>query len=263
MRYVDNDRSAWIATKFIPRLEIREDAVVARTFRQRVREKRKALLGLHKRVLNVKRGLKVLLHKAMTGSKMQWYQLELTDEQRGANFVRGSVSIRFLYHTRGTVLRGVDVGVSHMSLGERARINVRSDYGFGEVYAARKVPPYTGLVFVAEVKAIGDHSAGWVIRRRAMRIAVEDILFRVRSFASKLLSSRASQLLRKLLSLRMFPRAKISRAKNENRGNEEVQETTLAEGTLLTETEVIDAGGDRMEARVITTGECEREIVPQ
>ncbi|CAM9554943.1 unnamed protein product, partial [Hapterophycus canaliculatus] len=59
----------------------------------------------------------------------------------------------------GSVLRGLDVAVSHMSLGERARVEVRSDYGFGEVYASRKVPPYATLVFVAQVAGIGRRNA--------------------------------------------------------------------------------------------------------
>ncbi|CAM9244537.1 unnamed protein product, partial [Discosporangium mesarthrocarpum] len=56
---------------------------------------------------------------------------------------------------RGSVLRGLDVATSHMSLGERARIEVRSDYGYSEVYAAMDVPPYATLVFDARVMAVG------------------------------------------------------------------------------------------------------------
>lgn len=189
VEYLDDGSSAWVETKFIPRLQIRADAAIARNIFQRLWDQRNKLFNLHKRVLNVRRGMKMLLGVAMTGSRMQWYQLELTDEQSGANFVRGTVDCRFLYHTRGSVLRGLDVAVSHMSLGERARVEVRSDYGFGEVYACRNVPPYATLVFVAQVAAIGHCNAKWLIIRRGLKDKSDDALFRFRSHLSTVASS--------------------------------------------------------------------------
>lgn len=189
LEYLDDGSSVWVETKFIPRLQIRLEAPVKRNVFQRVWDQRHKLFNLHKRVLNVKRGMKMILGVAMTGSRMQWYQLELTDEQSGANFVRGTVDCRFLYHTRGSVLRGLDVAVSHMSLGERARVEVRSDYGFGEVYASRDVPPYATLVFIAQVAAIGNRSAKWLVIRRGLRDKAEDALFRFRSHFSTVVSS--------------------------------------------------------------------------
>lgn len=185
LHYVDDNSTAWITTRLIPLLHIREQVPAARSLLQRIWDQRLTLFHLHKRVFNVKRGLKVLLEMTMTGSRMQWYQLGLTDKQSGANFIRGTVNCRFLYHTRGSVLRGLDVAVSHMSLGERARVGVRSDYGFGEVYAARKVPPNATLVFVAQVAAIGNHSAKWVLLRRALKDVVDDAIFRVRGYLSR------------------------------------------------------------------------------
>lgn len=189
VEYLDDESSAWVETKFIPRLQIRLDAPIARNVFQRLWDLRHKVFNLHKRVLNVKRGMKVLMGVAMTGSRMQFYPLELTDEQSGANFVRGTVDCRFLHHTRGSVLRGLDVAVSHMSLGERARVEVRSDYGFGEVYASRNVPPYATLVFVAQVAAIGHHKAKWIVIRRALKDRVDDALFRFRSYLSSSASS--------------------------------------------------------------------------
>lgn len=185
VEYVDDGTSTWVETKFVPRLLIRAAVPAPRNVFQRLWDQRSRLLNLHNRVLNVKRGIKVLKGIAMTGSRMQWFQLVLTDEQSGANFVRGTVDCRFLYHTRGSVLRGLDVAVSHMSLGERARVEVRSDYGFGEVYAARKVPPYATLVFVAQVAAIGHCNARWLILRRALKDRMDDAVFRFRSRLAK------------------------------------------------------------------------------
>lgn len=189
VEYLDNGSSAWVDTKFIPRLQIRLDAPVTRNVFQRLWGLRHKAFNLHKRVLNVKRGVKVLMGVAMTGSRMQWYPLELTDEQSGANFVRGTVDCRFLYHTRGSVLRGLDVAVSHMSLGERARVEVRSDYGFGEVYASRNVPPYATLVFIAQVAAIRHQNAKWLVMRRALKDKMEDTLFRLRLYLASAASS--------------------------------------------------------------------------
>ena len=204
MEYLDDGSSAWVDTKFIPRLQIRAEAPTPRNIFRRLWDQRSKVLNLHKRVMNVKRGMRVLMGVAMTGSRMQWHQLELTDEQSGANFVRGTVNCRFLYHTRGSVLRGLDVAVSHMSLGERARIEVRSDYGFGEVYASRNVPPYASLVFVAQVAAIRHHNAKWLIIRRALKDKAEDALFRFRSYLSSAASSYGvvSRFLHSLRSLR-------------------------------------------------------------
>ncbi|CAB1111735.1 unnamed protein product [Ectocarpus sp. CCAP 1310/34] len=203
VEYLNDGKSVWLETKVIPRLQIRADTPVAHNILERIWGQRHRLLSLHKRVLNVKRGMKALMGVAMTGSRMQWYQLGLTDEQSGANFVRGTVDCRFLYHTRGSVLRGLDVAVSHMSLGERARVEVRSDYGFGEVYASRCVPPYVTLVFVVQVAAIGHRSAKWLLVRRALRDRMDDALFRLRSRLSSVASSygaarRLAALLRSL-----------------------------------------------------------------
>lgn len=201
LHYVDDNSTVWITTRFIPSLHIREQTPGARSLFQRVWDERLTVFHLHKRVLNVKRGLRILLEMAMTGARMQWYQLGLTDEQSGANFVRGAVNCRFLYHTRGSVMRGLDIAVSHMSLGERARVEVRSDYGFGEIYAARKVPPNATLVFVAQVAAIGNHSAKWVLLRRLVKDAVDDAMFRVRGYFShfRFSSNKTSTLLVGLL----------------------------------------------------------------
>lgn len=186
---MDDGSSAWVETKLVPRLQIRSAAPEARNVFQRLWGLRHKVFNLHKRVLNVKRGMKVLMGVAMTGSHMRWYPLQLTDEQSGANFVRGTVDCRLLYHTRGSVLRGLDVAVSHMSLGERARVEVRSDYGFGEVYASRNVPPYATLVFVAQVAAIRNHNAKWLVIRRALKDKMDDALFRFRLYLSTAASS--------------------------------------------------------------------------
>ena len=56
--------------------------------------------------------------------------LVLSEKHNGSKRVQGSIGCRFIYHTRGKVLRGIDVGVQQMSLGERAKLSMRSDYAF-------------------------------------------------------------------------------------------------------------------------------------
>lgn len=170
----DNSARVWIATKFIHQLLIKDDGPATKKPSKRRWSQLRELLLFWKHMARKK----VLLEGAMVGSRMQWYQLELTDKQSGADFVRGSVDLCLIYHTRGTVLRGLDIAVSQMSLGERARIEVRPDYGFGEVYVARNVPPYSSLVFLAQVIAIEHCNAKSMLVRRAVSEEVESILFR-------------------------------------------------------------------------------------
>lgn len=111
-----------------------------------------------------------------------------TEEEK---FIRGTVNVRLIFHTRGSVLRGLDVAVSHMSLGEKARIKVRSDYAFGGVFGARQVPPFSTLIFIAQIAAIGHYDAKTLLLRRAVRDVVDDGLFRLMTLVSNIVSCLA------------------------------------------------------------------------
>jgi hypothetical protein len=63
--------------------------------------------------------------RRMRGAPLVWLPLRLPEAQSGGELVAGTVQLKLLYHTRGTVLRGLDVAVSHMSLGEVAEVQVR------------------------------------------------------------------------------------------------------------------------------------------
>ena len=65
--------------------------------------------------------------------------LMLSEKHNGSKRVQGSMGCRFIYHTRGKVLRGIDVGVQQMSLGERATLSIRSDYAFDVVQPGPKI----------------------------------------------------------------------------------------------------------------------------
>ena len=60
---------------------------------------------------------------------------------------------------KGEVIKGWDEGVMQMSLGEKATLNITSDYGYGSEGAGGVIPPNADLVFVVELLAIGDKEA--------------------------------------------------------------------------------------------------------
>jgi len=55
----------------------------------------------------------------------------------------------------GQVIRGWDDGVIQMSLGEKAILNISSDYGYGSRGAGGVIPPNADLVFEVELLKIG------------------------------------------------------------------------------------------------------------
>mmetsp|Transcript_17583 Transcript_17583/g.43255 ORF Transcript_17583/g.43255 Transcript_17583/m.43255 type:complete len:124 (-) Transcript_17583:2788-3159(-) len=60
----------------------------------------------------------------------------------------------------GQVIKGWDEGVIKMSLGEKAKLLISSDYGYGSQGAGGVIPPNADLVFEVELLAIGDLKAG-------------------------------------------------------------------------------------------------------
>jgi len=60
----------------------------------------------------------------------------------------------------GQVIRGWDEGVMKMSLGEKAVLNITSDYGYGSQGAGGVIPPNADLKFEVELLAIGGSSKG-------------------------------------------------------------------------------------------------------
>lgn len=85
------------------------------------------------------------------GEHKAWYPLHIGEETSGAKVVKGTMSLRFIYSEHGTILRGLDEGVRHMSLGESAKIRVRRDYAYAEVYGTAKIAPETDLLFDVKV----------------------------------------------------------------------------------------------------------------
>ncbi|KAL3944627.1 MAG: hypothetical protein SGBAC_001287 [Bacillariaceae sp.] len=59
----------------------------------------------------------------------------------------------------GQVIKGWDEGVIKMSLGEKAKLLISSDYGYGSQGAGGVIPPNADLVFEVELLAIGNLEA--------------------------------------------------------------------------------------------------------
>uniref|UniRef100_A0A7R9YC43 peptidylprolyl isomerase n=2 Tax=Pinguiococcus pyrenoidosus TaxID=172671 RepID=A0A7R9YC43_9STRA len=60
----------------------------------------------------------------------------------------------------GQVIRGWDEGVMQMSLGEKAKLTITPDYGYGAAGAAGVIPPNATLIFDVELLSINDNGAG-------------------------------------------------------------------------------------------------------
>lgn len=56
----------------------------------------------------------------------------------------------------GQVIRGWDDGVMQMSLGQKAKLLITSDYGYGDDGAGDAIPPNANLVFEVELLKIGN-----------------------------------------------------------------------------------------------------------
>uniref|UniRef100_A0A7S1GFW4 peptidylprolyl isomerase n=1 Tax=Cyclophora tenuis TaxID=216820 RepID=A0A7S1GFW4_CYCTE len=54
----------------------------------------------------------------------------------------------------GQVIRGWDEGVAQMSLGEKAKLHITSDYGYGARGAGNVIPPNADLTFDVQLLKI-------------------------------------------------------------------------------------------------------------
>merc|ERR1719240_152315 len=71
-----------------------------------------------------------------------------------------------MYHTRGSVLRGLDEGVRQMSLGEKAHLFVREDYGIGDIWAGWNLPPDSPLEIEVALSEIDGKGSRWFFVKR-------------------------------------------------------------------------------------------------
>ena len=71
---------------------------------------------------------------------------------------RGTIKLRFIRATRGNVVRGLDLAVQQMSLGEVAAIKSRFDFSYGHYIigggGSTPIPPRANLVFTTQLLSI-------------------------------------------------------------------------------------------------------------
>lgn len=60
----------------------------------------------------------------------------------------------------GMVIKGWDLGIAKMKLGEKAELFIKSEYGYGEQGSPPKIPGGATLIFKVELVQIGDQEAG-------------------------------------------------------------------------------------------------------
>ena len=56
----------------------------------------------------------------------------------------------------GQVIKGWDIGVASMTLGEKAELVLAADYAYGAKGAGASIPPNAALTFMVELVRIGD-----------------------------------------------------------------------------------------------------------
>lgn len=60
----------------------------------------------------------------------------------------------------GQVIKGWDIGISKMKLGEKAELHIQSDYGYGDDGSPPKIPGGAMLIFKVELVQIKNRKAG-------------------------------------------------------------------------------------------------------
>lgn len=92
---------------------------------------------------------------------------------------RGELVVRLVRSIRGSVVKGLDEGVRHMTLGEKSLIKVRYDHAYSSFSMGANIPPRSDLVFKVELLQINGWGAfGMPLRqfKRFMRMSARMIV---------------------------------------------------------------------------------------
>lgn len=103
---------------------------------------------------------------SLKGPQTTWGHLKFFDVEKDAvqNVTdahredRGQLILRLIKSSRGHVIRGLDVGVRHMTLGETSQLKVRYDYGYGNFWMGAKIPPRSNLRITCKLVSINGGS---------------------------------------------------------------------------------------------------------
>lgn len=91
---------------------------------------------------------------------MKWFDIQKkvgVDVVDADNENRGQLIVRLIPSMRGHVIRGLDVGVRHMTLGETSTIKVRYDYAYGNFWMGPEIPPRSNINFTVQLLSINGN----------------------------------------------------------------------------------------------------------
>jgi len=106
-----------------------------------------ARMGLQPAALNLSPGI---------AGDLSWFALRAPPARSGAGFVRGTAKLRFLWHKRGQVIRGLDEALQRLSLGSRAAVTLRHDFGLGDSIVMPQLEERTRVTYDVEILSIGN-----------------------------------------------------------------------------------------------------------
>ena len=92
-----------------------------------------------------------------TYTPMKWFDVQKISVKNAfdvENSDRGQLIVRLIPSGRGHVVRGLDVGVRHMTLGETSTVKVRYDYAYGNYWMGSHIPPRSNINFSVELVSI-------------------------------------------------------------------------------------------------------------
>ncbi|KAI1817817.1 FK506-binding protein 1B [Poronia punctata] len=113
-------------------------------------------MGVTKTVLKEGDGPQPTVGQKVTIEYTGWLKDSSKEDQKGSKFDSSVGRGDFVTPIGvGTVIKGWDEGVMTMKQGEKATLNITSDYGYGARGFTGHIPPNADLIFDVELKKVG------------------------------------------------------------------------------------------------------------
>jgi len=112
-------------------------------------------MGVQKTVISEGAGAFPKQGDRVTMEYTGWLKTQGKPEEKGKEF--DSTKGRGPFQTKigvGQVIKGWDEGVVQMKLGEKARLDITSDFAYAEKEFPGLIPPHSDLIFEVELKKI-------------------------------------------------------------------------------------------------------------
>ncbi|KAI8935664.1 FK506 binding protein proline rotamase rapamycin-binding protein [Plenodomus lindquistii] len=115
----------------------------------------RSTMGVQKTILSEGNGPSPQKGDTVTMEYTGWLKTAGQAEEKGKQF--DSTTGRGPFQTAigvGRVIKGWDEGVVQMKLGEKARLDITSDFAYGAQAFPGLIPPHSDLIFEVELKKI-------------------------------------------------------------------------------------------------------------